>query len=96
MIFMAISLLLPSAASLTHIFAHQEQVTCSDINDSHYHSERLDCELCKLHTTPFLTFEISNYTLYQPPVENRKFDNPYFFLSDYQKLPFALRGPPVS
>lgn len=93
---MSAGVLLPSAASLSHIFAHQEQLVCSDFSDSHYHTQRLDCELCNLHTTPFLTFEIFNFDLFQPLVVNRKFENPYFFLSDFQKLSFELRGPPIS
>lgn len=96
LIFMSMALLLPSTVSLTHIFAHQEQIVCSDFSDSHYHTKKLDCELCKLHSTPFLSFEIYNYNFFQPLAINRKFENSYFFLSDYQKLSFELRGPPVS
>lgn len=93
---MAVALLAPSVASFSHIYAHPEQIVCSDFSDSHYHTKRLDCELCKLHSTPFLSFEVFNFNFIEIPEINRKFENPYYFLSDYQKLSFELRGPPAS
>lgn len=93
---MSAALLLPSVISISHMYAHEKIVVCDTYQDTHLHNKTIDCELCKLHSTPFFSFEIQNFNLLQPLVINKKFFNSYLFLSDYQKLPFELRGPPVS
>lgn len=93
---MSVALLLPSVLNISHIYAHDEIVVCDNFSDTHLHKKNIDCELCKLQSTPFLSFEIQNFNLFQPLEINKKFFNSYLFLSDYQKLSFELRGPPVS
>lgn len=93
---MSAALLLPSVISISHMFAHDEILVCDNYSDTHLHKKNIDCELCELHSTPFLSFDIENFNLLQPLVVNKKFLNSYLFLSDYQKLSFELRGPPVS
>lgn len=92
---MSVALLLPSVINISHMFAHEKKAVCDNSSDTHLHKKAIDCELCKLHATPFFSFEIQNFNLLQPFVINRKFSNFYLFLNDYQKLSFELRGPPV-
>ncbi len=95
LIFFSAALLFPSIVNLTHIFAHEEQEICSNYKDAHFHKKSLDCELCDLRTQNVLAFEIIKYQLFIPYNPTLTLTDFYQFLSDYQKLPFALRGPPA-
>ncbi|HSM62602.1 MAG TPA: hypothetical protein VK833_01565, partial [Gillisia sp.] len=86
----------PSVISISHMYAHEDIGGCDNHSDMPFHKKNIDCELCKLHSTPFLAFEIQNFNLQEPLVINKKFFNSYLFLSDYQRLSFELRGPPGS
>lgn len=94
LIFMAIAIIFPSVVSISHIYAHEKIVACSETGEAHFHKKSLDCELCDLQTTSIFSFNPYNYPLYFPTVIGKVFFNNYLFLSDYQKLSFALRGPP--
>ena len=89
------ALLFPSIVSLSHIFAHEEQEICTNYKDAHFHKKSLDCELCDLRTQNVLAFESVDCQLFIPYIPTIKSTDFYQFLSDYQKLPFALRGPPA-
>ena len=95
LIFFSVALLFPSMVNLTHIFAHEEQEICTNYKDAHFHKKSLDCELCDLRTQNILAFESVKYQLFLPYTPTIKSTDFYQFLSDYQKLPFALRGPPA-
>ena len=88
------ALLFPPAVSAVHIFIHQEQPICKNYAEVHFHKKPVDCPLCKLHPNHLLSFHIFNYNVYRTFTIEKKFLNPYQFLSDYQKLSFELRGPP--
>lgn len=89
-------LLLPSFLSFNHVFVHDFNIACDDHSTTHLHQSSLDCELCDFHPSPIITFNFSNYELNEVIPINKKFFNSYEFLSDFQKLSFALRGPPAS
>jgi len=93
---MVVALLFPSAVSISHIYAHEKEVVCTDYFDTHLHKKNIECHLCDLRTTPIITFDLFNFNLYQPLSVDKKFYNHYQFLSDFQKLSFELRGPPSS
>ncbi|QED37097.1 hypothetical protein FK178_04950 [Antarcticibacterium arcticum] len=95
LIFFAVALLFPSAVSLSHMFAHQEHEACFDFTETHYHKKTLDCELCDLRSNQLLAFKVENYQFYIPYIPKLRSTDFYQFLSDFQKLPFALRGPPA-
>lgn len=94
LLFLTVTLLIPSAVSLSHIFAHEEDVFCENFIDTHFHKKNLDCELCDLRTVSPIVFVTENLNLYIPQKQTRYFFSHYQFLSDFQKLPFELRGPP--
>lgn len=93
---MVVALLFPSAVSISHIHAHEKQEVCNDFRETHFHKKNIDCELCDLHRTPLIAFELFNFNLYQALSVNKKFFDNYHFLSDFQKLSFEVRGPPSS
>ena len=93
---LVLTVLLPSAIKLTHAFNHHEHEVCDTDNahQTHFHEADLDCDFYKFKLT-------SQYYYQSKPIEftsidsNFKIsDSQYEFISDYQKLQTALRGPP--
>ena len=95
LLFFSAALLFPSIVNLTHMFAHNDEEVCFNFKDAHFHKKSLDCELCDLRTQNVLAFESIDYQHFIPYIPTIKSTDFYQFLSDYQKLPFALRGPPA-
>lgn len=91
-----VAILAPSLFKLTHaLLEHQEQL-CQEVGSVHIHEIEIDCDFQKFNLSPqtYPSFEDVNV-----PVVNLgsvEILNNYFFLSKYQKLHFALRGPPIS
>lgn len=93
---MAGMLLFPSAVSFAHIFSGHTHEVCINYADDHFHAKSLDCDLHSFHKNPAV---VVNFVKFEPVLSNTptlKFFDFYQFLSDYQKLPYELRGPPLS
>lgn len=92
---LVLTLLVPTTVKLFHSLADHEHEVCISESTHHVHEIDIDCE--------FYKFKISKHYLYtiyhdDPILDNkttRLIKSQYGFLSDYQKLPFALRGPPA-
>ncbi|MCF4101736.1 hypothetical protein L1I30_08670 [Gillisia sp. M10.2A] len=95
LILMAVALLFPAAVSI-HIFAHEKHSVCTDYSSTHLHKSSIDCELCKFHPVPIIAIDLFNYNIVRDIIIKESSSNHYEFLSDFQKLPFSLRGPPSS
>ncbi|HET8753045.1 MAG TPA: hypothetical protein VFM59_01710 [Salinimicrobium sp.] len=95
LICLAFLLLFPSALSSAHYFTGHEHVFCNHYSDSHFHQESVDCQLFKFHRAAYTSTEISDFVIFNPKVERQKSTSFYCFLSEYEKLSFALRGPPA-
>jgi hypothetical protein len=95
LLFFSLVLLFPSAISLSHVFAHEEHEVCDNFSNYHFHEKSLDCDLCHLQSGSFLVYIPGNCNFYFPPTPNKLFFDHYQFLSDFKKLSFELRGPPV-
>ena len=93
-ILLASLLVFPSTVRFAHLFSEHEHVYCDHYAESHFHQEILDCDLFKFQQTPLALFRIINYEAFSSEKHNSKPVFFYQFLSDYQKLPFELRGPP--
>lgn len=88
------TILAPSFVKLSHaIFEHQE-LTCVDTSISHVHEVEFDCEFQKFKLSPQTLIEFPEITKISTiEIDNQSYDR-YVFLSYFQELPFALRGPP--
>lgn len=95
-ILLVVAMLAPTLVKLSHaLLEHQEQV-CQEVGSVHVHEFEMDCDFQKFNLSPqiypcFNEFDVS----YTNTLRKETF-NYYSFLSKYQKLHFALRGPPVS
>ncbi len=85
---------LPSFVKLSHaLFEHTEQ-TCEEQGSLHIHEAELDCDFQKFNLSSQFYPQLQDYTLHPPRIIKKENNNHYFFLSNYQKLHFSLRGPP--
>lgn len=84
----------PSIIKIGHALSDHEHLECKAIGQLHIHEVELDCDFQDFNLSPQF-----NSTLVEVPrlliiqISN-KIATQYTFLSKYQKLHFALRGPP--
>lgn len=89
-------LLMPSALSFSHIFSGHGHELCFNYADEHFHASSIDCELHSFHKNPALATSFINFEPFAEKRVKKQFFDFYQFLSDYQRLPFELRGPPIA
>lgn len=90
------AILSPAFVKLSHaLFEHEEQ-TCVDVGSVHIHKIEIDCDFQKHNISPQHYPDFVKVTKIVPKSVEKENFNYYFFLTKYQKLHFALRGPPVS
>ena len=92
---LVIALLLPSAVKLHHTFQNHKHDVCIDNSVNHLHELDLECEFYKFKLNT--QFSVVATSLEFIIIKNNfKYNcSQYHFISDYQKLHIALRGPPV-
>lgn len=89
-----VGLLAPSAVKIAHIFEHHKHVVCLGEDSTHIHQVDLDCQFHDFQLNNNFLVAI-NYCSFH--IENEiqsQIISQYHFISDYQRLPFSLRGPP--
>ena len=91
-----VAILAPSVLKLSHAFFEHHEQLCQELSSVHIHEIELDCDFqkYKLSSLNYPTF--SNVDVPFATIPKKEIFNYYSFLSKYQKLHFALRGPPVS
>jgi len=90
------TLLLPSTVKTAHIFSNHKHDICLGESEAHFHHLDVDCSFYKYKINP--PFTLPNFSYEIIGVEENHFEiiSKYQFVSDYQKLPFLLRGPPLN
>ncbi len=91
---MVVFLITPSIVKITHALNDHRHVECKAFGQLHIHEVELDCDFQDFNLSPQF-----HSTLVEVPgllISNNsnKITSQYTFLSKYQKLHFALRGPP--
>ncbi len=90
------AILVPSVVKLSHaLFEHKEQL-CQELGSVHMHEMELDCDFQKFKLSSHNYPTFSDVEVSFPTISKKEIFNYYSFLSKYQKLHFALRGPPIS
>lgn len=96
-LFLAAALLLPPAAKLGHLFAHENhELVCNNFSDFHFHKQNLDCDIFDWQSLPSLSFELYNYSFSNPSQTMEKVEVFYSFLKGHPVSTIGLRGPPVN
>ncbi len=89
-----LAVLLPSAVQFTHLLEDHKHQVCTDNSSTHMHEIDLDCEFYKFQINPVFSFNTKTITFLKAFKKQSLIASQYHFISDYQKLGFALRGPP--
>lgn len=94
---LALSVLLPTAVKLSHVFNHHEHEVCENDDadtSTHFHEFDLDCDFYKFKLTQNQYFLVYDYdeTL---KISDASESLPYYIsFNDHQHLTRYLRGPP--
>lgn len=88
------TLLVPTALKFAHIFTHHKHDICLGEKSTHLHELNIDCDFYKFKLSNNFTLAFFNFNLFTPKEKPLKIVSQYQFLSDYQRLQTALRGPP--
>lgn len=85
---------LPSVVKLSHVFEHHHHEVCTGENTTHLHTLDLDCDFYKFNLSVSASIPEYAASIIDTKHTRAKIVSQYFFLSDYQRLHFSLRGPP--
>ena len=84
------------AINFAHVFSGHGHELCEHYAEEHFHTKTLDCELHQFQKNPALVISVFEFPTEITEAKKGQTPDYYQFLSDYQKLPFELRGPPLS
>lgn len=87
-------LLTPSFVKLGHVFENHKHEICIEKQNTHIHALDLDCEFYKFKVNNNFTLNVLTFNLLTLELHPKVYTSQYHFISDYQRLPYALRGPP--
>ena len=88
-------LLLPTATKFAHIFAHHKHDICKGEKTTHLHEINIDCDFYKFKiATPFTLSQLI-FEVFTPKKQFLEISSQYCFISKFQRLQTALRGPPA-
>ena len=91
---MVVFLITPSIVKIVHALNDHRQLECKAFGQLHIHEVELDCDFNDFNLSPqnhSSLVEVPKPLIIHIP---NKITSQYTFLSRYQKLHFALRGPP--
>jgi hypothetical protein len=89
------ALMTPLVVKLSHIYKDHVHEVCTSVQAEHLHEIDLDCEFYKFKVSNEFTYTIRSRTPVILTKEIKPVISQYNFISDFEKLSFALRGPPV-
>ncbi len=86
--------IIPSIVKIAHALTDHKGLECKVYGQLHIHEVELDCDFQDFNLSP--QFHSSLIEVPRPLIIDisNKITSQYTFLSKYQKLHFALRGPP--
>lgn len=92
---LALVLLVPTVVKFNHIFAHHKHDICLGETTTHLHEQNTDCDFYKFKLANVYTHTFFEFNLFLPKEQTLSIVSQYQFLSKYQRLQIALRGPPA-
>ena len=93
---LVISIAIPSVIKFSHIFADHKHEVCLGETSTHLHELDLECEFYKFKLNNNFTLPQRFVVAFINNEQSTVVTSQYLFLSNYQRLHFSLRGPPVS
>lgn len=93
-IVLAFTLLVPTVYKFVHIFAHHKHDICLGEKSTHLHEKNTECEFYKFKLSHTYIYSFFNIEFISSEEDNVEIVSQYHFLSEFQRLQTALRGPP--
>ena len=81
---------------MAHELFEHEHFECTALGELHIHEVELDCEFQKFNLSNYTYLELVKIPAYIIVPKMQQCFSQYTFLSKYQQLHFALRGPPMT
>ena len=94
-ILLVVTLWVPSAFKIAHVFEHHKHEVCEGGGSTHIHQVDLDCEFQKFSITHHFQLPKEFIEFFQTLSPSRTYNLTYKFLNNHRSLSFSLRGPPV-
>ena len=91
---LVVTLLIPSVTKFAHLFAHHKHDICLGEKTTHLHEINNDCDFYKFKLATVYTFTLFNFEFFSVQENYFEIVSQYQFLSEFQQLHTALRGPP--
>lgn len=85
---------IPTVVKFAHIFEDHKHEVCTGEKETHIHEIDLDCEFYKFNLNHAFSINFDSYVFLSVEENFKISSSQYQFISDYQRLPFSLRGPP--
>jgi hypothetical protein len=93
---LSVILLAPAFVKLNHIFEDHKHQVCKTPFSNHFHEYEIDCEFYDFTFKTNFYQSLITSELIMCDIFDKTITSQYFYISDYQKLQFSLRGPPLS
>lgn len=92
---LVITVSLPAVVKLNHVFENHKHDVCENPQDIHFHNIDIDCEFYKFNLST--VYKITSQDIAFGFIDNNHkiITYQYNYISDFQRLPFSLRGPPL-
>ncbi len=92
---LVLTLLVPAAAKLGHVFEHHKHEVCKGGDTTHIHKVDLDCDFQKFNLNTNFLFTSNYIQLVKLTSKNSIPSLTYEVPTNHQQLPLFLRGPPI-
>lgn len=93
---LSVIFLAPVFVKLNHIFEDHKHEICKTPLSNHFHEYEIDCEFYDFTFNTYFYQSLTTSELIKSNIFDKTITSQYFYISDYQKLQFSLRGPPLS
>lgn len=93
---LVLSILAPTGIKFAHIFTHHNHKhdVCIGEKKTHLHEIDVDCEFYKFQLNKSFSFSLTTFGFISIEENFSTIESQYFFVSKFQYLQTALRGPP--
>ncbi|MBT8245282.1 MAG: hypothetical protein HKP48_01095 [Winogradskyella sp.] len=90
------AIITPAIVKFSHGFQNHEHEVCYGEFSSHLHEIDIDCDFYKFKLNKQYVYSLKPINVLEIDHITPDITSYYCFISNYQKLHFSLRGPPIS
>lgn len=95
-VLLTVVLITPLFVKLTHLFENHNHEVCKTPNTDHFHELEIDCAFYDFNLNTNFCQSLPTFKKLKVNKIDNNIISQYHYISDYQRLHFSLRGPPLS